>query len=144
MKKNYYYEWLVIVPEVKEQYFTKRLDNPQLYETPLLPDVCFIEFAQGGRIYYAMIDMACLSMVVDHRWGSRGDGYVSAEGDYLHRMILNENRSDYDVHHKAAKFDNRTKNLESVHYTKHSKKRAYRGTLKIDEFNILQIAQLLQ
>lgn len=142
--KNYHYEWLTIDPEVKKQHFTKYLDDPQLYETHLLPDACFIEFIHDGGTCYAIIDKSSASKVAGQKWRSRGDGYVSAGGQYLHRVILNETRHTYYVHHKAAKFDNRAKNLQSVYYKDHSQKRSYHGTLKIDEFNIFEIAQLLQ
>ena len=141
--KNYYYEWLAIVPEVIEKYFKKYLNNPQLYETHLLPDVCFIEFNHGGGTYYTIIDKSSVSKVVGQKWGSRGDGYLSAGGQYLHRVILNETRPTYYVHHKTAKFDNRARNLQSVYYRDHSQKRSYHGTLKIDESNISGIADIL-
>lgn len=142
--KNYYYEWLAIVPEVIEKYFTKYLNDPQLYETPLLPDVCFIEFDHGGRTYYAIIDKSGVSKVAGQKWGSRGDGYLNARGQYLHRVILNETRPTYYVHHKTAKFDNRAKNLQSVYYRDHSQKRSYCGVLEINESNVLQLKQLFQ
>ncbi len=85
-----------------------------------------------------------MSKVVGQKWRSRGDGYISEGGRYLHRVVLNKTRPTYYVYHNAAKFDNRAKNLQSLYFRDHSQKRSYRGVLEIHASNVLQRKQLLQ
>ena len=145
MKKDYYREYLMVDPETKKKYFIQNPNNPRLYEVKdLLPEVCFIEYEQDGKVYYAIIDKDCVGKVIRYTWCSSGNGYLIGGGKFLHRVIMNENRTQYDVHHMGAKFDNRVKKLQSVYRAQHSNKRAYRGTLTIDNSNILQIAKIFQ
>ena len=145
MKNDYCYRgYLKIDPETKKTHFIQNPNSPQLYEVKDLPGVCFIEYKQDGDIYYVIIDKDCVSKAVGHTWCSNGNGYLIGGGKFLHRVIMNENRAQYHVHHRGAKFDNRVKKLQSVHYKQHSNKRAYRETLTIDNSNISQIAEIFQ
>ena len=142
--KTYRYEYLEIAPNTKKKHFIQNTNNPKIYETHLLPNMCFIEYEQDCKVYYAIIDKDCVGKVIRYTWCSSGNGYLIGGGKYLHRVIMNENRTQYDVHHMGAKFDNRVKKLQSVYRAQHSNKRAYRGTLTIDNSNISQIAEIFQ